>query len=735
MDVSQRVHDCLEKGEELLLLTDTDLDHEGSYGRRWLAVTGRRLLTFADDSRNGFETELALSDIREVKTLHHVGMVSVVAETPGRRVEVLRCTNAHAERFARVAKLLTDARRNGSADSPPVFPSLDDEEKRFCSECGRLLPERGSFCPACLKKHQVLARFWKYLKPHWGKALAASLTILAGTAAELAPPMMVKVLLDTALPSGNTMLLLLLVGGLLGIDLLKTGLAIVRGRISVWLGSRIIHDVRLDLYDAIQRLTLRRYDKTQVGSLMSRLTNDTNMLNEAFQFTGFMALPAVLQLVGICIILIAMNWQLGLLVLLPTPLVVAMTWWFFKKIHGYYFQWWQRSAKLNALANDCISGMRVVKAFSQEAQEKERFATRSDMLRQAWYNCDSLWTTAMPVITLVTTLGTFLVWYFGGLQVIHGTGGLTQGTLIAFIFYLGLFYGPLQMLTRVSDFLNKSFTSAQRLFEIMDTDHEVYDDPAALPLEDVAGAFEFKDVHFGYVPDKPVLKGVSVKVNPGEMIGLVGRSGVGKTTVINLICRFYDVEEGSLLFDDRPLREYRLRDLRRHIGIVPQEVYLFNGRIFDNIAYARPDASRDEVIEAAIAANAHGFIMRQPDGYDTRVGERGAQLSGGERQRIAIARALLHNPKILILDEATSSVDTETEELIQEALTRLVAGRTTFAIAHRLSTLRNADRLLVIDEGRIVESGSHEELMAKKGLYATLVEMQSSLSAAVAAVL
>ncbi|MBN2309074.1 MAG: ABC transporter ATP-binding protein [Candidatus Hydrogenedentes bacterium] len=717
--------------ESLLLLTDTDLRRDGTFGERWLAVTTDRVMMFPDgDRRNGPEEELPLRDIKEVKSVHLVGQMALEVETDGRKMELMRCTNSLAERFGKVAKALSDARRD---DKEPRFEALEDEEERRCKECGRLLPERGSFCPACLKRHKVAARFWKYLAPHKGKALLVSATILLGTGAALVPPYLVKVLVDDVLGgTGGKGLLLVIVMGLVALHAVSMLLGVVRGRLAAWLSSRIMHDVRFDLYQAIQGLTLRRYDKTQVGSLMARLTGDTTMLNDAFIFVGFWALPSVLQLAGICAILLTMSPMLGFLVLVPAPGVVALTWWFFKRLRGYYFLWWQRRSKMSALANDCISGMRVVKAFSQEAQEIGKFEDRSRAFFLAWAKADGMWATAMPVITFVTTLGTFFVWYFGGLRVLSGSGGLTLGTLMAFIAYLGMFYGPLQMLTRLTDFLNRAMTAAQRLFEIMDTDQEVYDDPDAEPMDEVRGGFEFREAHFAYLPDKPVLKGVSVSVNPGEMIGLVGKSGVGKTTMINLICRFYDVEDGAILLDGRDLRQIRLRDLRRHIAIVPQESYLFHGTIYENIAYARPDATKKDVIQAAIAANAHGFIMRQPDGYDTRVGERGAQLSGGERQRIAIARAILHDPKILILDEATSSVDTETEELIQEALGRLVKGRTTFAIAHRLSTLRNSDRLLVIDEGKVAEFGTHEELLGKKGVYQNLVEMQSKLSAATA---
>jgi ATP-binding cassette subfamily B protein len=727
-EVTGRIAGHMGPDEPLLLVAETDLGRDGCFGRRWLAVTGKRVLTFSADGPSPEpDLQLELADVREFKTAHLVGHMALDAVMSHRKVELLRCTNSLVERFAKVAKALNDARKD---EREPDFAAIAEEEERHCSRCGRLLPEKGSFCPRCLKRHKVLARFWKYLAPHWSKAILVGATILLGTIAGLVPPYLIRVLVDDALlGTGGVHLLLMIVVALAVLELLSTGFAIVRGRLSAWLGSLIMHEVRFDLYQAIQGLTLRRYDKTQVGALMSRLTGDTTMLNDAFIFVGFMALPSALQLLGICAVLLVMNWKLGLLVLAPAPLVVLLTWGFFRRIHSYYFQWWQRRSKMSVLANDCISGIRVVKAFSQEHQELQKFSDKSFAFYLAWAKADGLWATAMPIIAFVTTIGTFFVWYFGGLNVLQKSG-LTIGTLMAFIGYLGMFYGPLQMLTRLADFLNRAFTAAQRLFEIIDTDQEAYDDPRAEPLGEVKGGFHFKEVHFGYVPDKQVLKGVDIEVKPGEVIGLVGQSGVGKTTITNLICRFYDVDDGAILLDGNDLRKLRLRDLRRHIGIVPQEPYLFNGTVFENIAYAKPDATRQEVIRAGLVANAHGFIMRQPDGYDTRVGERGAQFSAGERQRIAIARAILHDPKILILDEATSSVDTETEELIQEALERLVKGRTTFAIAHRLSTLRNANRLLVLKEGKVAEYGTHEELLAKKGVYHGLVEMQSHLSAA-----
>jgi len=327
----------------------------------------------------------------------------------------------------------------------------------------------------------------------------------------------------------------------------------------------------------------------------------------------------------------------------------------------------------------------------------------------------------------MSMIGSFVVWYIGGADVIGGR--MSLGTLFAFFSYLSMFYRPIQMVSRLNAWVTRDLTAAERVFEVLDTEPEIEDESDAVVLENMEGRVEFEDAVFGYDPLRPVIKGITIDIQPGEMVGLVGRSGAGKSTIINLICRFYDPQEGRVLIDGVDLRKIKQREWHRRLGIVPQESFLFHGTIAENIAYARPEASRDDIIRAARAANAHHFIVRFPDGYDTQVGERGARLSGGERQRISIARAILNDPKILILDEATSAVDTETEQQIQEAISRLVHGRTVFAIAHRLSTLKNANRLLVIEDGQLVEFGTHDELVEAGGVYARLVEAQQELSA------
>lgn len=717
-----------EPDEETLIATSSDVSAQGSFGQEWLVFTNKRILVFGEDSQP--RLVLPLSEIKEVTTENLVGGGVLQASINGHTREIVRYSNSISRKIAVIARSINTYAREGHL--PP--PSEEDLKPLVCKRCGHLLPEWSEgLCPHCLKKTRTLARIFSYAWPYKGLLLASVVVTFLQLSADLIPPYLNKILLDgvfgreSGLSNPERLRLLgLVVLAMAGLRLAGTGLSALRGFIMAWLGARVTADIRRQVYQLLQRLQLRFYDRKQTGNLISRVANDTNNLHWlVVDMIPEMAI-SLLQLVGVCVILFRMNWQLTLLVLLPTPLIMVTSLLFMRRIHKVYSKTWHLWGKMHEVINNALSGIRIVKAFAQEEKEVERFERRNSAVFSASIRAEQTWAVYWPGMSFLIAFGGFLVWYFGGRSVIYGN--LTVGTLMAFVGYLWMIYGPAQWLPRLNDWISRSLTAAERVFEILDGEPEVYEDPEAVPMPYIRGEVEFRNVTFGYHKHQPVLQNISFKVKPGQMVGLVGHSGAGKSTTINLICRFYDVDEGQILIDGVDIRKIRLKDLRSQIGMVPQDCFLFAGTIAENIAYGKEDATREEIIAAAIAANAHDFIMNLPDGYDTQVGERGQNLSGGERQRIAIARAILNNPRILILDEATSSVDTEAERQIQEALKRLTEGRTTFAIAHRLSTLRNADYLLVLDHGRVVEHGTHDELMAKQGVYYRLVNLQAELS-------
>jgi ATP-binding cassette subfamily B protein len=571
-----------------------------------------------------------------------------------------------------------------------------------------------------------MVRLVGYLKPYIPLACISGIFTLLSTGIGLVPPYLVKILVDRVLPSSRYNMLGWLVLALAGVELAGVGLSVMRGRLTAWLGSRITYDIRGQLFEMMQRMSLRFFDKHKTGELMSRVSKDTGALQDLLAFEIPFFVVNLLMLVGIGAVLLSMNWKLALLTLIPMPLVASGTAAIWKRIRYMFHKVWHRWSQLSAVLNDTLSGIRVVKGFAQESREVERFNTRSYDLFHVGMKAEQMWATYMPMLSFLWGVGTMIVWYFGGRNVMSGS--MTLGTLMAFFAYLSMFYGPLRMVTQVWSWVTRALAAAERIFEILDTEPEVPNEAEAISIPEIKGAVEFRNVTFGYDKHKPVLHNIDLKVEPGEMIGFVGHSGAGKTTMTNLICRFYTVDEGEILIDGVDVKKIKLDDLRRQIGIVLQEPFLFNGTVAENIGYAKPGATIEDIMQAAKIADAHDFIVKFPDGYDTNVGERGQKLSGGERQRISIARAVLRNPRILILDEATSNVDTETEKRIQGALARLVKGRTTFAIAHRLSTLRNANRLMVLDKGKCVEMGTHDELMEKKGTYNKLVNLQREMS-------
>src|SRR3989454_593320 len=739
--------------KDLVAAVSTDLDPSGHFGEEWLVFTPARLSVYASNG-NGFvpRVDLALDEIKTA-TVDGLGGGGALPETvDGKSVEVLRYSNAKQRKFGRIAKyinaltrykkVLEQARRGDKdaagkpVEAPSEHPRLepDKEDQKRCPACKLLLPEGSKVCPACMSKGKAIRRILAYLKPHQGQVVLIWAMMLMGVGLSLVPPYLTKPLTDVVLkPVGNPLsvgerysMLGWLVLAWMSVQFMGQALGVWRGRMAVRLGQQLSHELREDVFRHLQSLSLKYFDKRQTGALIGRVTRDTQSLEDVLVESIQMFFSNILLFFGIGAVLLWMNWKLTLLVFIPAPFVMLLTKVFWPRIMNGWRRAWHLHSRLTATVSDSLSGVRVVRAFAKEDREVQRFDKHSLELRQANITAEHMWVTFFPFLFFIVSLGNLMVWYFGGQSVIRGE--MTLGTFFLFLGYLGAFYGPLQYMSRVTDFLSRSLASAERVFEVLDTKSDVKEAEKPVRIPRIEGRVEFKNVTFGYEPHKPVLKEINLNVAPGEMIGLVGQSGAGKSTTINLICRFYEVQEGEILIDGVNIRHLAQKELRSQIGVVLQEPFLFSGSIFENIAFARPEATREDIMAAAKAANAHDFIIQKPDGYDTQVGERGQMLSGGERQRVSIARAILHNPRILILDEATASVDTDTERQIQDAIARLIRGRTTFAIAHRLSTLRNATRLVVLKDGKVAEVGTHEELIEKKGEFHRLVQAQQDLN-------
>ena len=726
--VSQKIQNVLAHEEEEFIRVSTDLNPDGNFGEQWVIVTDKRVIVVPTEGIDGV-VDVPIKELVGVQTEPLVGGGRLEIQREKQATLFVPYSSTLAEKFSEVARGLEQIRQQDE------FLIKTELGQTRCPKCGRLLPEKDGICTACIRRLATLGRIASYLKPYKWRAVLLMFVLLVTIGSDLIPPQITRYIVDNVfLPPEETagsinsreILLIQCVLGLIGVRILLWCSELVHGWTVSWLSARMTADIRSHLYRRLEMLSMQFYDSRRVGALMSRMTRDSDMLRE-FLVDGLPYLAInTLKIFGILGILFYMDWQLTLYMLIPIPLIIIWGRFFWRRMRRIFNKHSQGWSHLSAQLNEALAGIRVVKAFAQEVREIREFEKRNTDLMHISRRTARHWLVFFAVMSFLTGCGGLIIWLVGGLEVLKGS--LTLGTIAAFSHYMWLVYGPLEWLGRVNSWMTRAFAGAERIFEIIDTSPEAYSDPEATAVEKINGQVTFKNVTFGYDKSKPVLHEVDLDVAPGEMIGLVGKSGVGKTTTVNLIVRFYDTDRGSIEIDGVDIRNLRLEDLRSQIGIVLQEPFLFSGTIAENIGYGNPGATFEEIIEAARAANAHNFIVAKADGYDTNVGERGNNLSGGEKQRVSIARAILHDPRILILDEATSSVDVETEKEIQEAVARLVQNRTTFAIAHRLSTLRNADRLVVLDGGRIVEVGTHSELMNKKGVFYDLVELQQQTS-------
>ncbi len=724
----------------ILFSIDTDIGLNGNPTSQWLVVTKDHLSLIGDPNVPQIERVVEWQRVEKFRTNSGTGSGLLQAKLKDEGwVDLLRYSNSLAGRFHKVSRKLEQLRESNLAPEVLSRGSFADDgteslDPPRCRSCSLRLTSVHEACPRCLQKGQILRRVTELLRPHMSGALLLTGLTVVGVAAELIPPKLQQYLVDNILstdavasPNLNfTTALLVVVLALAASRVVLSAVGVLKGRLATIIGSGLTSTLRSQMVQKLQQLAVVYYDRHQVGSTLSRVAHDSEVLHGMLhQITGGFLLQAV-QLVGVGAMLVWLNPKLALFTLIPVPLVFLGSWIFWQKVYPRYYRLWDASSKQMSVLNGMLSGIRVVKAFAQEDREFKKFQSASDHLRhwRLWVDhTNSYYSAAMG---LVFSLGGLIVWYVGGRDVIGRE--MTLGELIAFLAYLAMFYAPLSALSNFTTWLTSFLSGSKRVLELLDTPLTIPEAANPVDWRNPRGAIRFDRVTFGYDRNQPVLKEVSFEVKPGEMIGIVGRSGSGKTTMVNLLSRFYDVQEGAIEIDGIDIRQLSMQQLRQHIGIVFQESFLFRGTVWKNLSYGRPGTSIEEGLQAARAAGAHDFICRTQLGYETLLGEHGAGLSGGEKQRLSIARTLLYDPQILILDEATSNIDAESERSIQEALEVLTERRTTVAIAHRLSTLRNADRILVFDRGQLVEQGSHAELLSLDGTYARLVRIQTQVS-------
>lgn len=670
---------------------------------------------------------LPLEDIDKLICEKYVSTGALLTEKDGELHSLARFSIGKLGEVDLFANAFNDYKTNGAFELPPD----KEKEEGKCKKCGEPCPPGKDYCKKHDKSSVTAVRLFQFFGGYLPQAALIILFMLLGTAVSVFVPQIgTRALFDTVLanPDGNPVAeqikaLGVLVLSIFGIRLLHTVTSVIQQYFTASIMPKVTYDIKVRIFKAMQRLSLNFYSSKQTGSLMERVVRDSNNIYWFF----IDGVPSIIidtaTIIGVVALMFAMNWRLTLIVLAAIPIVLSILYFGDKVFRGMHHRSWLFASKVSSMVSDNINGQKIIKAFSKEDDEYARFENVSENFRKAELKLNLYEATAFPMIEIIIVILSAVVLGAGGVMVAKGE--MSTGTLLSFIVYFEMLIEPFDFLSWVSNWWARCADSAQRVFEICDAEPEITEKENAVSFNDLRGEIDIKELSFEYEPARPVIKNLSLHANAGEMLGIVGKTGAGKTTIANLIARLYDAKKGAITIDGVDVRDLKLSELRRNIGLVSQDIYLFIGTIADNIRYAKPDADMSEVIAAAKAASAHDFIMKLPDAYETRVGAGGRKLSGGERQRISIARTIIQNPKILILDEATAAMDTETERNIQASLTKLKKGRTTLAIAHRLSTLRDAERLAVIEDGTIVEDGSFDELIRRKGAFYKLYKTQA----------
>jgi ATP-binding cassette subfamily B protein len=727
---AERIRSFGSEEDPVLFALVGDINANGQYSETTVAFTRSQLVVF-ETAKEGQEQRICYDDIEDIfaKRMYGNALIRVRIKGESKPQNIFRYTFGIAALCDAAIRFVKGIKDGEKVDSLKESVSLAYEKQlSVCPKCGRTLSSPGVKCINCESKRKIISRLAVYMKPDfWNIVLSVAISI-ATTCLMLVPPYLTRSLVDVVLkdiggvfPEDSTRMLINICILLATIQFIRHALGAWRAYVMRKCSTGIVRRLRDDVYKHAQYLPMSFYDKTSTGSVINRISGDSSTLQAFMLRITQDAVVEFFRMMGIIIIMLIMSPRLALYSLLPVPFVVIGSRIFSKKIAPYYRRIWRKWTAVSSVLTDTIPGIRVIKSFTNEKNATDLF----EKSNAEWYDTNlkagRILSVYPSAVNLFIGFGSVIIWALGGFAVLSGghsgVGEITAGLLVSFISYAAMFYEPVNFFATLNDSFQNALSSAERIFDILDAEPEANFGKGNIPEHPFKGKIEFKNVSFSFDRSKKVLKNINITIEPGDIVGIVGTTGSGKSTLVNLFMRYYDNYQGRILVDGKDIRKIDMEYFRSQIGYVQQEPMMFHDTIFNNIAYGNSKFTVEDVIYAADIANAHQFIVRQPDGYDSVLGERGVGLSGGERQRVSIARAVLKNPSILVFDEATASVDSETEHLIQESIEHLIMGRTTIMIAHRLSTLSKANKIIVVDNGSILECGTPEELLAKKGKY------------------